>query len=136
MRDAIREGIGLDVPMGRKFYRIQLGSKVYHSLEYERVKKRNSYTIAYTKDGEERYGLIRFFLSLPTGTVAVLSPLNSSSNFIYPTQLSILRSRVIPVVLEVNIIVVCVSCLVDKCVYVNLPGCMYIARLPNGLLTD
>ena len=97
---------------------------MYHSLEYERVKKRNSYTIVYTKDGDERYGLIRCFLSLPTGTFAVLSPLKSSSNFIYPTQLSILRSRVIPFISEVNIIVIRVSCVVSKCVYVNLPGCM------------
>ena len=84
VRDAVKEGTGLDVQTGRKFYRIQLGSKVYHSLEYERVKKRNSLTIVYTKDGDERYGLILCFLSLPMGTFVVLSQLKSSSNLSIP----------------------------------------------------
>ena len=65
VREAVRERSRVDIVMGRKFYRLKLKNKVYHSKEY-----RNSY--GYSEDGTEKYTLIKFFISLPPSTFAVV----------------------------------------------------------------
>ena len=44
------------------FYRVQTGKNVYHSSDYSRVKKRNSHTIMYSKDGQQYFGYIQYYI--------------------------------------------------------------------------
>ena len=103
VQDALKEMFGVDVEMAQTFHRMQVNGKVYHSREYKRMKTRNSCTICYSADGQEKYGLIEFFTCLPTCTVAVITQLETSSNYCYKPELTILCSRVIPVVSDNNI---------------------------------
>ena len=138
VQSLLRERFGVDMEVGRKFLRVQIKGKVYHSTEYKRMKTRNSYTVCYSAGAVEKFGFIRYFISLSTTTVAVISPLIPSSHHCYPPELSVLHSRVIPVIAAHDSIidVVSVSFIVSKCVFIDFNGCMYVARLPNDLYAD
>lgn len=126
----------MNLETGRKFLRAHIKGRVYHSMEYRRMKKRNSYTVCYSTDDVEKFGFVRYFISLSGSTVAVLSRLVPSSHYCYPPELSILQSRVIPVTAADDIDIISVSFIVSKCVVIDLDGSMYIARLPNNLYAD
>ena len=100
------------------------------------MKSRNSYTIRYTVGREEKFGFIQYYLSLPSGTAAVLLLLKKASNYCYSHEFTSLRKRIIPVTIKDNLCVISVSSIVSKCVYIKLHTGMYIAVLPNELYEE
>ena len=90
--------------------------------------KRNSYMICHSEDGTKTYALIKYFIALHTVTFAVASLLDLISNYCYPSQLTILHSRVIPVTLQDN------TCDISLLLFINdLQGCVFV---PYELYTD
>ena len=62
-------------------YRAEHRGTVCYSRQYERIKKRNSYTIMYrNNDGRTKFGLIDYFVFIQQKLVAVIKSLLPASN--------------------------------------------------------
>jgi hypothetical protein len=64
------------------FTRLQAGKAIFHSKEYKRATKRNSYTIAYQKESKMCYGQVEvYFVSFnePMECGAVIAPMTKSN---------------------------------------------------------
>ena len=75
LRQEIQSQFQIDVHSGTSFSRVKLKGTIYHSQAYQRTKHRNSYSVAYTDNDIVKFGFVRFYLSLQTFTVAVITPL-------------------------------------------------------------
>ena len=135
--DTLKQKLTVDVIVTLHFVRAVVGGVRYYSQGYTRTTKRNSYTVCYSDGGITRYGLIKYFLSLPNQSVALLTRLSPTSHTCYPQGLGILRSRIVPVKLESSIDAVPVTSLLCKCVYCCF-GSMerYIVVPPNSMTDD
>jgi hypothetical protein len=131
--DDVKDAIGTDVERASMFMKVKVNGEVYYSQRYDRLKSRNSFTVCYEEDDAEKYGLVRYFLSIPGRVVAVVVPLSVSTPPHYPSQLNILNMRIIPVALSSTICAVPIKALVCKCVYVHCASGMFIVRKPNLL---
>ena len=136
VQKAIHDQYDVNVTMASIFYRAVINGKTYHSKEYTRTKVRNSYTVSYIDNGIPKYGFIQYFLSLPSFSVAVITPLTPTSHYCYPQQLSILCKCLIPVCTESSVAIACTKSLLNKCVCIDLCTAMFIAKLPNQLYYD
>ncbi len=70
---------GLDITSGlhtATSYRIEIRGNIYYSRAYQRVKERNSYTVAYLSNGAKKFALIEYFVYLHNRVLAVLNPLS------------------------------------------------------------
>ena len=108
-------------------YRIEFQGVVYFSKAYQRVKKRNSYTVLYRNDEQEKFGLIEYFLFLHHKIIAVLKllspiPVTCKSHFNLSTTVLDTVSFLTPVV-KTNP----VECCFVKILYVNV--CLLISTL-------
>ena len=100
IRADVQRSCGVEVDHASQFLRAKIHQEVFFSEKYTRVKTRNSYTVIYSQGGVEKYGIVQYFLSLSDQAVAVIQPLTvSTSPTCYPSQLSILHSRIKPVVM-------------------------------------
>lgn len=141
LTDAVKAKVqsvcGVWVDHSSQFFRAMIRQKVFYSKSYTRLKSRNSYTVCYSEDGAEKYGVIQYFLSLSEQTVAVITPLIiTASPTCYPRELSVLCSRINPVVLDTVICVVPVNNIVCKCVFIDTGSAFYVARKPSQLNLD
>ena len=118
------------------FDRALILGRTYHSCLYSRITKRNSYTICYTESGTDMWGFIDYFISLPSSSVAVVTPLTPNSSYCYPHQLHILRPCIIPVTVESSVVVVPTKCILYKCVCMQFCGATFIGKLLNQLYGD
>ena len=117
VQDKLKELFGMDMQTGHKFLRVHIRGKVYHSLEYKRTKKRNSHTVCYSSDNVEKFGFIMYFISLSGSTVAVLYHLVPSPHHCYPPEISVLQSRIIPLIPTDDIDIVCFIYCKQVCMY-------------------
>ena len=117
--EMIQEKVMVDADVASKFTRAIVDGREYYSQAYTRITKRNSYTVCYKEGETMRYGLIKYFLSLPNESVAIVNTLTPTSAYCYPQLLGILRSRIIPMKIESSINIIPVKSLVCKCVYDN-----------------
>ena len=133
VREAVLSHFQMDAPTGTMFLRVMVKGVVYHSKAYQRTKLRNSYSVAYNDDGVVRLGFIRFFLSLHSFTIAVVTPLKAADHYCYPAILSILKQRIIPVIPHDNptLAIVPVANLLGKCVCTPLESKLYLSKQPN-----
>lgn len=84
--DDLQAFLGLDSLSSVKFFtRLQAGSAVFHSKQYKRVSRRNTFTVAYRLDERHslEYGQIELFFKAPVGSRtscgAVVKPLSRTS---------------------------------------------------------
>lgn len=54
-------------------YRVEVRGTVFYSEQYQRVKKRNSYTVIYCGN---KFGLIQYFVYIQEKVIAILKPLS------------------------------------------------------------
>ena len=76
---ALTELPDLEMPRGQfmTIYRIELQGTVFYSQQYERVTKRNSYTVVYRDNSTLRkFGAIQYFLYVQRKVIAILKPLS------------------------------------------------------------
>ena len=119
----------------QKFFRLQIGSELYFSEEYQRVKKRNSFTVLYSnEDGGLECGQIQYFLYVfkLVAVVKILKPCVGS--FVDPTTFG-LKIPIIPVEAD-TFAVIFVSNILNKCVYIDLGGTKYVALFPSKIVGD
>lgn len=125
-----------------KFYRLVIGRNVYFSKEYCNVVARNSYTVRFIKEGSTKIGVILYFVHASTVTFAVVNELVVNTNVSTFFNLStdcldrIHSSGIFPVTLGSETLVVCVSNIVDKGVFMDFNGLLYVSTCPNSLTID
>ena len=69
--------------------------------------------VIHSSDDVEKFGFIRYFIGLSGSTVAVLYRLVPSPLHCYPPEISVLQSRIIPVIPTDDIDIVCISFIVN-----------------------
>ena len=118
-----------------KFYRLQVGSVMFHCKEYTQVHCRNSFTVKIDEGKNSSYGQIKFFLKVLNGEscdvyVAVIE------KFELMHRTNILPSHMSEVSRKTSPFIVPVSALSELCVF--LPGTEsdYIAHFPNTFERD
>ena len=135
--DTLKQKLMVDVVVASHFVRAVVGGVKYYSQGYTRTTRRNSYTVCYSDGGTTRYGFIKYFLSLPNQSVALLTRLTPTSSTCYPQGLGILRSRIVPVKVESSIDAVSVTSHLCKCVYCCFGSVeRYIVVPPNSMTDD
>ena len=117
------------------FERARIGSEVIYSRMYRRSAKRNSFTIEYVHNGIHQFGFVEYFLSLPSSTFLVVTPLlvHSLPSFCYPPHLSILHNFLISVVVQSSTVVIPTRAVLHKVIYVHGHPVSYVARLSHHL---
>ena len=135
--NTLQQKLMMDVNVASQFTWAIGGGVRYYSQAYTRVTKRNSHTVCY-KDGEAtQYGLIKYFISLPDQSVAILNKLSPTTAHCYPQGLGVLCSRIVPVKLEDSTDVIPINSLVSKCVYCSFSSTSkYIVVTPNCFTDD
>ena len=113
------------------FYRVQKGSAFFYSMQYTRVKIRNSYTVSYKVAGTVCHGQIMYFVIIEQQATALLRRLLTLS---MPDEFQPVFS-VIPVQCSGRIDIVNVCDIIEKCVYIDV-GSTYIAKFPCTLHFD
>lgn len=73
MVDTLQQKLMVDVNTASQFTRAIIGGIRYYSQAYTRMTKRNSHTVCYMDGEATQYGLIKYFLSLPNQSVAVVN---------------------------------------------------------------
>ena len=135
--EMLQRKFSINIDVASQFTRAVINGREYYSQAYPRVTKRNSYTVCYKEGGATRYGLIKYFLSLPSQSVAVINVLTPTPAFCYPQRLTDLQSRIVPVKVESSTDIVLVRSLMCKCVYINLSSTSkYVSVLANCITDD
>ncbi len=134
LKRTISSSLNLDVERGLQFQRAVIKRSLYHSEQYTRVRVRNSYTVCY-RDGGDKYGFIRFFLSVKDHTIAVISPLHVCNHYSHPTELSDLNTIIVPVERQSGLVVVSVENIVCKCIFIDT-GHLYVVKFMQCLRVD
>ena len=102
--------------------------EIFFSAKYARVKKRNSYTILYSKEGMLRFGSI--FVYIKQHPIALVQKLIVIARF--KEDMPIFRARKSD---EYNVI--SVYDIKEKCMYVKVDdNNVYVCRFPCKILTD
>ena len=134
--NSLHQKLTIRADVASQFTRAIVGGVKYYSQAYTRVAKRNSYTVCYKDGGATHYGLIKYFLSLPNQSVAVLNKLSTTSGHCYARGLGILCSRVVLVKLQSSVEIIPVKSLISKCVYCSFSSTNIFIAVPPNCITD
>ena len=120
-------------------YRIEIYRSVYYSRQYERVTKRNSYTIQYrTCDSQLQFAFIECFVFLHDNILAVLTPIIVSETTYHHFNLTSARlcSHIFHVDALGSFVTVTATKIVKKCLYIEFDSRKYIVNFPSTVLFD
>ena len=119
-------------------YRVNVRGTVYHCKQYKRVKKRNSYTVAYSdSDGTSNFGLIECFVVVDSKVIAVFHPLipvTTSQQYFNCTN-SVL-DFILPVTTESSFKCCFVEDIVRKCIFIDFTNEQYVVQFPSSIMFD
>ncbi len=124
------------------FYRLQLCTEIFYSRKYGRVKKRNSYTVAYNSITTEqlRFGEIIFFFvinGIPFATINEFKTEQAVEHFQLPLDFSILNGIIYPVVTRCSIAtVIKAESISYKCVCTDVRCKTYVVLFPCKISCD
>lgn len=121
-------------------YRVELRGAMYYCMGYERMKKRNSYTVAYLDcDGCNRFGLIEFFIFIHNKVISVLQQLvpvsSCKEHFGLTTTALDSTSFLIPVSTGERAFCF-VQDIVNKCIFLDLCSTKYVVCFPSSIVFD
>lgn len=145
----------------RTFKRIKKNNKIFHSLEYTRVRVRNSYTVKYvSKFGTISYGMIKYFTQCQhlqgqyilgefevydqVHTLAIVIPLtrNHAQEFQFPHD-DVTDQQLMEHIAICNTpnyesysVAIPVKDIIDLCVMINGANVCYLTTVPNNLEKD
>ena len=123
----------------RVLYRVEISRQLYSSAHYNRVKRRNTYTVMYTNDGIDTFGLIQYYILVADKIVlAIIERLERLSiSCVEHFQLnsaaldSVSCLGCFPVSSSGSLDVVGLSSIKEKCLHVELsPSIQYVSRIP------
>ena len=124
----------------RVLYRVEISGQLYSSAHYNRVKRRNTYTVMYTdNDGIDTFGFVQYYiLAMDKIVLAVIERLNRLSVSCQEhyqltssalDSVSCLGSFVVRPSGILN--VVKLSNIKEKCLHIELsPSSQYVSRIP------
>lgn len=142
----------LDGPV-KIFKRFKKGNRIFHSLEYTRVRVRNSFTIRYQLGhGIVKFGMVRLYVLYHSMskqrdyTLAIVNPLNVNNDdaFCFPrddvTDQELMEHVFVCNTPDYNTqsVAIPVEDIIDLCVMIPLNGkpVCYVAMIPNMLEKD
>ena len=148
MLSAIKECVqveGLSLPDGpvTTMYRAEINGVVYYSRQYQRVKKRNSYTFSYLF-GSERlkcFGFIECFVFIHNRVIAVfkrIHPLQVTCHEHFQLTCPSSCSHIIPVSVcsSDSFGAIFASKIVQKCLFIECSSYQYVVFFPTSVLFD
>ena len=122
-------------------YRVEYRGEVYYSQQYQRVKKRNSYTVAYSDSGAKRFALIEHYVFVQNRLIAILKPLLPVS--VSCQQHFNLTTTALDSFLYLSPVTKgqCVKCcfveqFIAKCLFMDLNFVQYVAQFPSRIMFD
>jgi len=144
------------------FSRLKIGNGMYHSLKYERVTSRNSYTIQYEELSDEKtdrkFGFIDEFLQYqtpcrdsigcqkkcicPVYNLAIVQTLEGTNHPIITDRITGGRASHITMTKRVsneNYVAIKLEQIIQKCIYLeskDFPDCAFVADFPNMIEKD
>lgn len=146
----------------RHFFRVKIGNGMYHSLGYERVYSRNSYTVQYEEltSGERlrKFGVVREYLQYqtpcsgspdcygkcicPFHNVAVVQTLDKTNQPIIHDEIT--DGTASPVTMTMRVergkcVAVHLNKIIQKCIYMetdDFPDIAFVAIFPNMIEKD
>ena len=120
------------------YYRLQKMNQLIYSALYDRVKKRNSYTVCFIDCGTLKFGQIQFFFTLSGNPVAAVKLLETDHSAQHHFQLTFnaLDSRIFLVKRVEVLKVIPVQCIKEKCVFIDLQDNLYVARFTTAVSMD
>ena len=137
------EGQGIDISGSlTTFYRVDIHGTVFYSRQYQRVKKRNSYTIAYHHSASTtKYAFIEYFVYVQERVIAILTPLKPlhiacQDHFHLTTDALDKVLFLVPVEIESSVCVCFVEDIKAKCLFLNFHSSNYVVLLPATILFD
>lgn len=137
IKSKVYRSCGVEVDHASQFLRAVIQKELFYCENYTRLRTRNSFTICYSHNGFEKYGFVQYFLSLNDQAVAVVVPLIvTTSPTCFPPELSVLRNRIKPVVLDSIVCIVHVKNIICKCVCIDTGSSAYVCRKPCQLSLD
>ena len=128
----------------RVLYRVEISGQLYSSAQYNRVKRRNTYTVMYTNiDGIDTFGLVQYYmLATDKLVLAVIErlerlPGTSCQEHFQLTSAaldSVSCLGTFPVRPSGSLDVVGLSHIIEKCLHIELSAStQYISRIPPCL---
>lgn len=133
-----RNGHRLPIPL-TTVYRVNVRGTVYYCKQYKRVKKRNSYTVAYLDSyGTSNYGLVECFVVVDNEVIAIfhpLSPLCTTVQHFDCTNNAVL-DFMIPVTTESCVKCCFVKDIICKCIFIDFSNEQYVVKFPSSIMFD
>lgn len=134
----------LALPPGQlvTMYRIEVRGTLYYSRQYQRVKKRNSYTIAYLDRNKlKKFALIEYFVYIHQRVIAVLKPLlplhiSCKEHFNLTTTVLDTVSFMYPVRVADSYSFCFAEDIVSKCLFVDFSYTQYVVQFPSSVTFD
>ena len=136
VRRAVHQMYNFDIALASAFDRAVIKGETFYSTSYNRSKLRNSYTAEYIDNNIKRLCFINYFVSLPSCTIVVITPLSPTLDHCYPNNLEVLCKNIVPIHVEASIAIISSKCLLRKCVCVSFCGRIFITKPPNPLRYD
>lgn len=137
---------GLDVPFGSvtTFYRVEFKGIILYSRQYQRVKKRNSYTVSYRDvSGSTSFALIDYFVFVHNKVIAILKPLQTiettcKEHFKLTTSALDAVGHIVPVQIDESSVCVCfLEQILSKCLFLSFNSAVqYVVSFPCTILFD
>lgn len=133
----------LELPSGplTTVYCAEYQGNLYFSRQYQRVKKRNSYTVVYSDGEAKQYALIEHFVFVNHRLVAILKPLSlipvaRKDHFDVSTTALDTLSFLIPVVIT-DVVKCCfVEKFISKCLFIDFGYVKYVLEFPSSIIFD
>ncbi len=120
----------------------EINGDTYHSRKYQRVLKRNSYTVAYRGlTGAKEFAFIEYFVHIQQRTIAILASLvpiqtNCTDHFQLSTSVLDTAGYISPVERETATKVCYVEDIMSKCLFLELPSFHYVVEFPTTVQFD
>lgn len=108
-------------------YRLRQEEEIFFSAKYTRVKKRNSYTVLYYKEGVLRFGSVIQYFYIKWHPTALVQKLTVTARFREDIPIFSVRKSEEYDVCDIK----------EKCMYVEVDSSnVYVYRFPCKILTD
>ena len=134
----------LELPPGQVItvYRVEVKGTLYYSRQYQRTKKRNSYTVMYYDLNRfKRFALIEYFVFVHNRVIAVLTPLSPldvtcEDHFYLSTTVIDKVAYLHPVTVEDFYCFCFVEDIICKCLFEDFGYIKYVVQFPSSLTFD
>ena len=120
----------------KTFNRVYLHGSIFHSASYQRVSKRNSFSVVYKDQDSLRYGQIKYYYQLADENGSVSCALLQSFTVLSKIQNEHTSLQIAHAELEDNLKAVQLNSISQKCVFMNMGDKKILSVIPNNYECD